>query len=804
MFKNYLKIAWRNIRRNKLHSFINIAGLAVAFSIFILLFLTAYFHLSYDSFHTDKSQLFRTSRFSNRPQGSELSSNMPLPLSQALKTDIPDIEATVRVQMGMPENISYQDKNIERVITRSDPEFFKMFNFPITNGNTITALSGIQDIALSESTAKAIFGETDPIGKELKIGKKGEEKFFTVSALIKDCPRNSSIRFDAVARIESLADYNERKNNWSANSSNIFVKISKNSNQQIVENKLVPFVEKYYPDQIAQLKTEHPETLDTRELLSLNLTNIEDAHFSGEKSAPLALIYAIMGLGIFILLIACFNFVNLNMAYSFKRSRELGVRKTLGAFKGQLFMQLWGEAFIVYFIGFIVGIGLAYQLLPAFITQFDIRGIQISTLFQPIFLAILLGVFLLVTLIAGGYPALKMTNFRLVEILKGNVSKKKPGILRNTLLVSQFAISSLLICVSLIAGQQLDFLKQKPIGFEREQVVSIPVGNLEDGRKVLARMRNELANDPTIVSITGAGSNLGRGRDRVTSRSTIGFNYNQNQISADWLLVDFDYLKTLQIPILKGRDFNQDYATDTINAVVVTESFVKAMGEAEPIGKFFGGEDNASGSQIIGVVSDFNAYSPSENGLPIALHLSSTKAVNYIFLKVRSDNSLATMERLSSVWNKVTSNTVFNASFLNENLQAWYEEESTMTNIFGLASGIAIFLSCLGLFAISLMVIELRTKEIGIRKVMGASVKGIVSMVSFHFLKLVLLSLLIALPLAWFAMQSWIQNYMYRIEINPITFIWVGLLVIAVALATVSYHTIKAAIVNPVKSLRTE
>jgi len=554
---------------------------------------------------------------------------------------------------------------------------------------------------------------------------------------------------------------------------------------------------------LAQLKTAHPEVKETRELLNLNLTNIEDIHFSGQKGAPLGLIYAVMGLGAFILLIACFNFVNLNMACSFKRSRELGVRKTLGAFKGQLFLQLWGEAFLLYFIGFVIGLGIAYQLVPVFNAQFG-GGIEIETLLQPTFLAIMLGVFILVTLIAGGYPALKMANFGLVDILKGNVSTKRPGALRNSLLVSQFAISSLLICVSVIAGQQLDFLKEKPIGFEREQVISIPVGNQEDGRKVLARMRNELASDPSIVSVTGAGGNLGRGRDRVTTRSTVGLDYNQNQVSADWLLTDFDYLKTLQIPILKGRDFSRDYASDTINAIVVTESFVKAMGETDVIGKFIGGEDSISGNQIIGVVPDFYVYSPSEEGRPIVMHLSADQSINYIFLKVRSDDPSATMDKLSSVWEKVTFNGIFKASFLDENLQAWYEGESVLTTVFGIASGLAIFLSCLGLFAISLLVIELRTKEIGIRKVMGASVKGIVKMISFHFLKLVLISLLIAIPLAWYAMQKWIEGYEYHIEINPLTFIWVGFLVGLVAVLTVSFHAIKVALTNPVKSLRTE
>ena len=782
---------------------INIAGLAMAFSVSILLFLVAYFHLSYDSFHKDKDQLFRVSRFENSGEGIELSTNMPLPLANALEDEIPNIETALTVHMGMPENIAYKGKSLERSIVRTDPEFFEVLNFPIVRGNAVSVLPGIQHIALSESTARALFGNVDPIGRELEIGKTGESRPYTVSAVIKDAPRNSSIHFDAVARIESMADYVSNKNNWGSNASNVFVKLSKNSHKQSMENKLIPFVEKYYPEQLAHLRRVHSKTKETSELLGLNLVNIENVHFSGQKGAPLTLIYALIGLGIFILLIACFNFINLNMANSFKRSRELGVRKTLGAFRAQLFFQLWGEAFLLYFIGFVIGLLLAYQLVPVFNAQFG-GGIDISTLLQPAFLALMLGAFVLVTLIAGGYPALKMANFGLVEILKGNISTKKPGTLRNSILVSQFAISSLLICISTIAWQQLNFLREKPIGFEREQVISIPVGNQVDGRKVLARMRNDLANDPGIISITGAGGNLGRGRDRVTTRSTVGMDYNGNQVSADWLLTDFDYLKTLQIPVLRGRDFDRNYASDTINAIVVTESFVRAMGETSPLGKYIGGQDSISGNQIIGVVPDFYAYSPSEENRPIAMHLSANEAINYIFLKVGSDNPSIIMEKLAAVWEKATGDIVFRASFLNENLQAWYEAESTMTTIFGIASSIAIFLSCLGLFAISLLVIELRTKEIGIRKVLGASVKGIVKMISFHFLKLVAISLLISMPIAWFAMQNWILGYQYRIDISPLTFVGVGFLVALVAVLTVSFHAIRAAILNPVKSLRTE
>ncbi len=393
MLQNYLKPAWRNIKRNRLHSFIHITGLAVAFSICTVLFLIAYFQFSFDSFHRDKDLLFRVSRFSNTADGPERSSQMPLALASALKSEIPDVDAAVTVNMGMPENMAYNNRNFERLIVRTDPEFFEVFNFPLISGNTTSPLSGLQDIVLSERTAQAIFGGTDPIGKELKIGRPGEEKYFTVSALAKDGPENSSIRFDAIARIETKVDYLANKNNWGNNASSVFVKISKKSSPKIVESKLVPFVEINYTDQLADLKTQHPEIKQTQELMALNLTNIDDIHFSGDRGVPKALVYAIIGLGVFILLIACFNFVNLTVAQSFKRSRELGVRKTLGAFKGQLLVQLWFEALLLYFIGFITGLFLAYQLLVLMNGQLDLH-LHLAELVQPGFLAVMMGVFL--------------------------------------------------------------------------------------------------------------------------------------------------------------------------------------------------------------------------------------------------------------------------------------------------------------------------------------------------------------------------------------------------------------------------
>jgi putative ABC transport system permease protein len=801
MIRNYFKIAWRTILRNKLHSSINIVGLAVAFSISTILFLMAFFQLSYDSFHSGSKQLYKTTLFTNAKEGMQMSSQVPLPLMPVLKKEIAGIEAVARIQAS-GQMLTYKDKSIEKRITLTDPDFLEMFSFPTIIGNSKSALRDLQSIALTQSTSAALFGEVDPIGKQVKIGKIGEEKNYTVAAILQDCPRNSSINFDALIRIETGERYNEHKDQWDAYNTSLFIKTAENSSEMDIENKLARLPEKYFKSELDIIKTQHPAGTEVRNLMSLNLTNIEEIHFSGERSTPLFLIYAIIALGVFILLIACFNFVNLNLAKSFKRSREVGVRKSLGALKGQLFRQLWGEAILLYFIGFVAGLFLAYLIIPYFNANFD-TNIDLAQLFEPSFLGIMLCVFFMVTLIAGGYPALRLSGIGIIDILKGKTSNKRPGFVRNSLLVGQFVISGLLICVSLIAHQQLDFLRSKPIGFDKENVVSIPIGTQLDGRVVLERIQNELINNPSVKAISGTTNNLGRGRDRRTSRETMDFSFNENYINADFSSVDYQFLKTLSIQIQEGRDFINNNAKVSSKEVIVSESFVKAMGEKSPIGKFIGGNPE-SGWQIVGVVSDFSLFSPVEETKPFVLHQSASDAINYIFIKTETDKPNVAMANLAAAWSKSTNGLAFNGSFLDENLQSWYEGESFMTRIFGIASFIAIMLSCMGLFAISLIIIELRTKEIGLRKVMGASVNNIFTLVSMSFMKLVAISLSISLPLAWFAMSSWLENYADRITMSPFTFLSVAIIIALVAILTVSYHTLKVALVNPVNSLKSE
>ena len=806
MLRNYLKIAFRTLWKSKGYAAINIVGLSVAFFVSVFLFLTAYFQLSYDSFHQDGNRIFQTYFFSNDPEKAERSGSMPFPLTPALKADYPEVEAAARLLNGS-DVVTYKGKYFDKQVMLTDPDFLKIFSFPMIKGNRATALNDRGSIIISQAMAKSVFGTEDPMGKQLQLGLDANKKEFIVTGVLGDYPMNSSIRYDAFIQITNSGNYQSDRDKWDARSHKVFLKLAPNVDQATFENRLKPLASKYLQESIESLKKKGAKPDERGDLFAVRLQKLAEVHFdtavSGGSATSIAVVYALLGIGFFILLIACINFINLSVARSFTRAKEVGVRKSLGALKNQLFVQIWGEATLICFVGFVVGMVLTYLLLPAFNTAFQAK-LTLDYILQPDKIALILGIFALVTLVAGGYPAWQMSKFNAVEVLKGKVTLKRPGLLRNSLIVTQFTLSSLLICCTIIAIRQVDHMRKQPLGFQKEQVISIPVGNKVNGQQALKRMRNTLASDPTIIGVTGSGVNLGLGKDRSTSRSVMGFTYKEKEVSTDWVQIDYDYLKTLNIKLLAGREFNSAYPSDSLNRVIITESMAKMIGEKNPVGKFFQTDTAGTRYQIIGLVPDFHLYSTTNEKKPITMHLAHNEPISYIFVRVAPQSLSGSMDKLKAVWKDIAPQSEFTGSFVDENTNAWYRDEERFSQIFSLASGIAILLSCLGLFAVALMVIEQRTKEIGVRKVLGASIPNIVYILSQDFVKMVVLAILIATPLAWFFMQKWLDNYAYRIEISVWIFVLVGLAAILIALATVSFHSIKAALMNPVKSLRSE
>jgi ABC-type antimicrobial peptide transport system permease subunit len=807
MFKNYLTIALRTLWKNKGYAAIHVAGLSVAFCICVFLFLTAYLQLTFDSFHQESDRIFQSYFFFNDPERANRSGGMPLPLAPTLKAEYPEIEAATRVMNARKSLVEYQGKYLDKEVYLTDPDFLNIFSFQLLRGSRETALRELSSIVLSASTAEMLFGDEDPMGKQLLLGSEGNQKEYTVNGVLADPPYNSTIRYDAWIRIENAPNYHSDQNNWNAQSHQVFVKLASGVKQAAFESQLKSLVKKYFSENVDKLRNNGAQPDARGDLFAVRLQPLSKVHFDTEisKGPPIALVYTLLGIGFFILLIACINFINLSVARSFTRAREVGVRKYLGALRGQLFIQIWGESIVICFIGLLGGVLLAWDLLPQFNARFDMK-INLSHLLEPGFIILIGGVFVLVTLIAGGYPAWLMARFNAVEVLKGKISLKRPGVLRNSLLVTQFVMSSLLACCTVIALQQVDYLRTRPLGFEKEQVISIPVGNQVDGRQVLQRLRNKLTADPSVLSVTGAGVNLGKGKDRISSRSTLGFTYQGKQVATDWLLVDYDYLKTLRIPLLAGREFDPAHPSDSLNRVIITESMAKLIGEGNPVGKAFRDDSDSTGAQfqVIGVVPDFHLYSLATEALPITMHLSASEPIRYVFVRMSPQSLKGAMNKLEKIWKEVAPQSAFMGSFLDENVDAWYQDEEMLSKIFSMAAAIAILLSCSGLFAVALLVIEQRTKEIGIRKVLGAGTTSIIVLLSKDFIKMVILALLIALPLARFLMQKWLEHYPHRIEISGWIFAGVGFAALLITLLTVSFQSVKTAMMNPVKSLRTE
>ncbi|SFD81503.1 ABC transporter permease [Spirosoma endophyticum] len=805
MFRNYLKIAFRTLWKNRTHFLINIVGLSVAFGTCVLLFLTATFELSYDKFHTDADRIFRLNFLSSNRDGTpDKSGTMPFPISPALKAEFPELEGVSRY-FSRGSSVRRNNQIYGKDVRMVDPDFLHMFTFPLRKGNPRSAMNNLSDIVISEKMASDIFGKEDPMGKPLQLRMNDTWQAFTVSGVISNAPANSTFDFDALIRSENAVEYQTSKNRWDFGNHDVYVKLKPGTDPQALQRRMQPFMEKYFAQEIKDHRGLGYPNNNLGFQKSLLLAPMREVHFDTETMHGEAIsrtyIYTLMLIGLFILAIACINFINLTIAQSLSRAREVGVRKSLGAQRVQLFGQIWGETLLLCLGALLVGLGLAYWVLPTFNRLFRSHLIVDDFLKPGVLLVTGLG-FLLITLIAGGYPSWFVTRFNAVEVLKGNVKMSRPGLLRNSLIVTQFAIACLLIVCTLIVRQQITYLQQKPMGLDKEQVISIPVGTALKGDVALKAMRDRLANQPNIAAISGSGVNIGAGLDNSSSRMMFGFLYGKRDITCDWLRVDTDYLKTMGIRLLQGRDFSADFGTDSSTNILITQSMAKKLGEANPVGKFIKPDDKQF--QIVGVVSDFNLYSLHQEAQPIALQMQSNFPISYVLIRVNPQNLTGAMEMIKAAWKSIAPKQEFIGSFLDENTERWYRKEQRLSTIFSSAAAVAIMLSCMGLFSIALISIQQRTKEIGVRKVLGASIPSIVAMLSKDFLKLVLVAILIASPIAWWAMDKWLADFAYKIDIEWWVFALAGMLAIIIALATVSFQSIRAALMNPVKSLRSE
>ena len=774
MIKNYLKIAFRVIKKHKGYSFINITGLAVGIACCVLILLWVQDELSYDRFHKNYTEIYRTTlNIAGRWSGSS-----PWALAPILKREYPEIQSATRYR----ENnllITHKDKSFYEGVAFVDPDFFDIFTFPWVMGNQDAPLAALDSAIITERTATKYFGNEDPLGKTITANNNTK---FSVTGVIANVPSNSTLEFDILVSVRLFGE--EKLNSWALESGS-FILLQKSASPDALEEKIEGITMKY-DKRTNEIVTTHIQPFSRMHLYSLG------------GGGSIIYIYIFSTIAIFILLIACINFMNLSTARGSTRAKEVSMRKVVGARRQHVIKQFFGESLLLSFVSLLIALVLVYLLLPAFnnLAQKSMKLDLGSNL--PILLG-LLGITLFTGVVSGSYPALFLSSFRPANVIKGpHFSRSSRPLLRKVLVVFQFAIAVVLIVGTIITAKQLNFIRNKDLGFNRQHVVSLPMNPAL--WKSYQSFKNEALNHHSIIHVTSA-------QNRPTQVGNINPVYWEGRGPEQYEVIKFitcdhDYIKTFEMEITQGRDFSRDLPSDLQN-YIVNEETAKLMGFEEPVGKLFSIWQNEG--QIIGVVKNFHSR-PLHNKIePLVLTLAQNDwGPNYVFLRIGPENISQTLDDLAKIWKKFAPNYPFDFQFLDEAFEQQYRTDQRTGTIFRYFAILAIFISCLGIFGLAAFTAEQRTKEIGIRKVLGASVSGIVSLISREFVLLLTLANVIAWPIAYFLMKRMLDNYAYRTSINVWIFLIAGLLAYSIALLTVSYQAFKAARTDPARALRYE
>lgn len=818
MFKNYFKIAWRNIIKQKTLSFINIIGLSIGIACFTLFLLYTVNEFSFDKFNKNSPNLFRVflKAQGENGKGYNYATYHPMPLGPAIKQDMPDVEKFARIREAWGESFVRLDNNDVRreKVSFADASIFSMFSFKFIYGNPQTALQEIHSIVLTENKAKEFFGTANALGRAIEI--KFDDRFqpFTVSAVTENIPPNSSVTFDLIGGFNFLetTEYGKGSNsNWHRSSLQTFVQLKPGSglpnNQQIFSS----FRKKYYPAEADDLKKWGAKWDASKPYATYGLQPITDIHTNNElggsivESVDTKKIWIVLGIAAIVLLIACINFTTLAIGRLAGRAKEVGVRKVIGGERKQLIAQFLCEAILMAILSALLGLLLARLLLPYF-NDLSGRELPFSFKLYPQIIWMLAGVTLIVGLLAGSYPALVLSGFRPVEVLKSKVRINGSNLFTKSLVTLQFALSIVLIISTLIILKQTDYMNSRNPGFNKENVLVVDA-NETDTKKIFPLFKQSLANNTSIINIASAELGLGEGEGWSQS----GFEFNGKHRQVYEFFIDKDYMNVLGMQLINGRNFDPGISADTVKSVIINEAMMNEFGWTlnNAIGQRLTGyyEDSTkfiNTPEVIGVVKNFNFRPMNEKVEPQMFHAFADYAPFKFFVRIKPGNPSQAIAAIDKAWKTLAPDYPLKFAFLDESLNKFYKTEKRWRSIAGWAGGISIFLACLGLFGLAALAAVNRTKEIGIRKVLGASVTAIVAILSKDFVRLVLIALVIASPVSWYLMNKWLQDYAYRINIGYTVFVMAGVFAIAIALITVGFHAIKAAVANPVKSLRSE
>jgi putative ABC transport system permease protein len=799
MFKNYLKTALRNIGRNKLYSAINIFGLMIGLAACLLIGVYISHELSYDKFHANADRIVRATMEYSRSGTVSGVATTGTKVGPQFKRSFPSVEEYVRTYITT-RVVKNDDKIFEENrFLYADDAFFKIFSFKLLEGNAATALNAPDKIVLTQSAAKKYFGNASALNKSLSI----KDKPYTVSAICEDVPQNSQIKFDLVTQFLNLGD-NVKEEQWfTANWITYFL---------LLDEKEVKPLQKQADEYMASKPIRADVGMEGTDYLRYNLEPLKKVHLYSslagfEPNGSITYIYMFAVIAVLILIIAIANYTNLATAQSVGRSGEIGMRKVMGASKKQVFLQFIGESSAITTIAALLAFGLSLLLVPYFNT---ITGklFTVYDLLRPMPVVSIIVFAIIVSFLAGAYPAFVLSGTQLIGVLKKGFNfTGSNNMLRKGLIVAQFAISVFLITYTVIILQQMSFLKEKNLGYDKDHLLILPVDN-----KIATNFSNikeALAQVKGVEAVTAAYETpeyiqWGDGI-KVTDEKGV------HDISLNALPVDLDFTKTMKMQLLAGRDFQQtDFALmDTSNdganyrdAYIINETLAKKIGwtAQQAINKTI---EKAHPGAVVGVVKDFNFESLHEPVKPLVIFLSRDLARTFI-IRVTGTDIPSTLARLETLWKQRVPHRPFEYHFMDEDYNRLYLSEQRSSALFSVAAGLAILLACLGLFGLAAFTTVQRTKEIGIRRVLGANVSSIVVLVAKNFLGLVAIAILVSVPLAWYAGNQWLQDFAFRVPVQAWVFIATGLVTILIALATVSFHSIKSALINPVKSLKTE
>lgn len=813
MFKSYLVIAWRNLARQKGLSFISIFGLSLGIACFSLFLLYAMNEFSFDGFHKHADQIYRVysgSHVWTRKESGGIFT--PMPLGPAMKQDLADVEDYVRYAQAVETYLKLDDARGRENMAFADPSFFSVFSFNLKYGNAATALSDIHDIVLTEETARRLFGTTNVMGKsvQVKMQDNGFETFI-ISAVAADLPSNSYFSFSMLASFGAMETTPAGRGdigNWHDDSYQTFVQLKKGSKLPRDQQRLASFRQKYLPEQEMADKTKGEPGIYGLEPLTQMHTDVVMGGFVNRfltiPPVDPASIWILLEIATGVLLIACINFTTLAVGRSASRAREVGVRKVIGGSKGSIACQFLIETYLLTAIAALLGFLLAQWLLP-FFNQLAGRSLYFSFAHYPLLLLIATGLILTIGLLAGSYPAIILSRFRPVEVLKSKIKLGGSNFFTRTLLTVQFALSIGLIIATLVIIHQLHYMQSKSPGFEKENVVVIEAEGIPDTKRVYKSLRQELTAVPQITGMAAADKGLGQKEQLAIAE----LNYEDKSMTVFKYGVDPDYLPVLGMQLLAGRNFDASIATDSLRSVLINETMMKKLGwnADQAIGRLLKGMqsgDMASPPIVIGVVKDINFLSMNSVVEAQLFQQYHGVAPERFFVRVNPGDPGPALSAIKRAWKKVAPDYLLKYNFLDENLALFYTDEVRLSRVVGWAGGISIFLACLGLIGLATLAAINRTKEIGIRKVVGASLSAIIALISRDFVRFVGLAFLIAAPVAWYFMSGWLQGFYYRIQLEWWMFILVGAIITGLAWLTVAILAARAGMANPVKSLRNE